>query len=96
MAQSPASDPHVPIFAISDNLTRAAGVLQDMQTQGKSMSKDHMPGSPPALFGAGGPMSVFHMLITSLSADQEIYAKPFQGSNVSMSPPLRVGLARKP
>jgi hypothetical protein len=58
MAQSPFSSGFTP--KISDNLTRAAGVLQDMQVLGQFKSKDHldMPGSPgpPALFGAGGPM----------------------------------------
>lgn len=54
MEKSPSSS--VPTLKISDNLTRAAGVLQDMQAQGKFKSKENIPGSPPALFGAGGPM----------------------------------------
>ncbi|KAG6915864.1 hypothetical protein DXG01_009571 [Tephrocybe rancida] len=40
---------------ISDDLTRAAGVLQDMQSHGE-FDGNELPNSPPALFGAGGPM----------------------------------------
>lgn len=58
MSQSPIPSGRVP--KISDNLTRVAGVLQDMQALGEFKSKERldMPGSPgpPALFGAGGPM----------------------------------------
>ncbi|KAG5644373.1 hypothetical protein DXG03_008601 [Asterophora parasitica] len=47
----------IPTLRISDDLTRAAGVLQDMQTQGEfSGDHVHLPNSPPMLFGAGGPM----------------------------------------
>lgn len=45
----------IPTLRISDDLTRAAGVLQDMQTQGELLG-DRLSNSPPALFGAGGPM----------------------------------------
>jgi hypothetical protein len=49
--------PSVPSRKITDNLTRAAGVLQDMQAQGEKLNlRNNMPASPPALFGAGGPM----------------------------------------
>ncbi|RDB25867.1 Fructose-2,6-bisphosphatase [Hypsizygus marmoreus] len=43
----------IPKLRISDDLTRAAGVLQDMQSHGEL---GDFPNSPPALFGAGGPM----------------------------------------
>ncbi|KAG6813903.1 hypothetical protein H0H92_005752 [Tricholoma furcatifolium] len=46
----------IPTFKITDDLTRAAGVLQDMQSQGEFNDQDKIPNSPPALFGAGGPM----------------------------------------
>ncbi|KAG6817352.1 hypothetical protein H0H87_009951 [Tephrocybe sp. NHM501043] len=45
----------IPTFKITDDLTRAAGVLQDMQSQGE-FNDYEIPNSPPALFGAGGPM----------------------------------------
>ena len=44
----------LPALKISDDLTRAAGVLRDMQAQGDF--KNEMLSSPPVLFGAGGPM----------------------------------------
>jgi 6-phosphofructo-2-kinase/fructose-2,6-biphosphatase 2 len=56
--------PSVPSRKITDNLTRAAGVLQDMQAQGEKLNlRNNMPASPPALFGAGGPMSVIFAII---------------------------------
>ncbi|KAG6899101.1 hypothetical protein C0993_000903 [Termitomyces sp. T159_Od127] len=47
----------IPILRISDDLTRAAGALQDMMlVQGESNNDESLPNSPPVLFGAGGPM----------------------------------------
>ncbi|KAG6853595.1 hypothetical protein C0991_002918 [Blastosporella zonata] len=46
----------IPTFKITDDLTRAAGVLQDMQSQGEFNDNEVLPNSPPALFNAGGPM----------------------------------------
>ncbi|GLB40471.1 putative 6-phosphofructo-2-kinase [Lyophyllum shimeji] len=55
MADSEDYEP-IPTFKISDDLTRAAGILQDMQSQGQFGDNDRLPNSPPAPFGAGGPM----------------------------------------
>ncbi len=52
----PNSSPTAPTLRISDNLTRVAGVLQDMQAAGELQPMS--PGIPPAVFGAGGPMYV--------------------------------------
>ncbi|KAF9466579.1 6-phosphofructo-2-kinase-domain-containing protein [Collybia nuda] len=54
MARS--NSPTIPTLKVTDDLTRAAGVLQDMQAQGTLGHDDRFPNSPPALFGAGGPM----------------------------------------
>ncbi|KAG6879889.1 hypothetical protein C0992_010242 [Termitomyces sp. T32_za158] len=46
----------IPILRISDDLTRAAGALQDMMlVQGESNNDEKMSNSPPVLFGAAGP-----------------------------------------
>lgn len=49
----------IPILRISDDLTRAAGALQDMMLlQGELNNDETSSNSPPVLFGAGGPMCV--------------------------------------
>lgn len=53
MANSDAS-PVIPTLKITEDLTRVAGVLQDMQDAGELQPMS--PGIPPAAFGAGGPM----------------------------------------
>ena len=49
----------VPSREVTQDLTRAATVLQDMQSKGMIPNS---PGIPPAMFGAGGPMSACLML----------------------------------
>lgn len=48
----------IPALSVSEDLTRAAGVLQNMQQLQEAQdasAADHL-GAPPSLFGAGGPM----------------------------------------
>ncbi|KAG6873959.1 hypothetical protein C0995_008998 [Termitomyces sp. Mi166 len=53
----PDSYQSIPTFRISDDLTRAAGALEDMMQSQGEFSNDKKPSdSPPVLFGAGGPM----------------------------------------
>jgi hypothetical protein len=51
---NPSSSPVIPTLRISENLTRVAGVLQDMQDAGELQPMS--PGIPPAAFVAGGPL----------------------------------------
>lgn len=51
---NPDASPVIPTLKITEDLARAAGVLQDMQDSGELQPMS--PGIPPAAFGAGGPM----------------------------------------
>ncbi|KAG6820935.1 hypothetical protein H0H93_009171 [Arthromyces matolae] len=82
----------IPVLRISDDLTRAAGVLQDMQSQGKFNEDEHLPNSPPALFRATGPMlkifdeSTFTSRIGSQAATPPKSVKGIGGKGRPSSP----------
>lgn len=75
---NPNSNP-TPTLRITDNLTRVAGVLEDMQAAGKLHPMS--PGIPPLAFGAGGPMYVIYSFIFTPQLFMNTSVLPF-------SPPI--------
>lgn len=64
---NPNSNP-TPTLRITDNLTRVAGVLEDMQAAGELHPMS--PGIPPLAFGAGGPMYVIYSFLFTPSYNE--------------------------
>jgi len=74
----------VPSREVTQDLTRAATVLQDMQSKGMIPNS---PGIPPAMFGAGGPMLK--------RFDAESTATSRRGSHAPTPPRSVVGIGNK-